>query len=304
MLLNNPGDRVGEVFQIANSFGKVLEFNQAIYMPVYTSFGTPPISYQTRKGFDQDGSTLVGLLLQERALSIQIYHTPEISREAWWDLRRELINFFRAELGKPLTLTVLQAGGDKFFIDVFADPGITFDNFPSSNENDIDERIALRAFDPLWKKFGGVTLTLTGSEDSDLVFPFEFPVTFGSSGTIFNSGNLNYAGSWRSFPTITLNGPYSTASMLLVNKNILIELLTSIGAGEQRIITLESSNLSIVDENGDSKFDELSLPSNLKDFFIPASPEGLTEQIRITFLNGSLGISSAQITYFENYLGI
>ena len=88
------GDVVGELFEIQNNAGDVLEFNQRIYMPVYSNFGAPRIEYQTRRGYKQDGSTPLDLVLSDRRLSIQLYHEKVPDRSDWWDLRRSLIDFF------------------------------------------------------------------------------------------------------------------------------------------------------------------------------------------------------------------
>lgn len=300
---HKPGDVVGEVFSLENSRGDILEFNQAVYIPNFNGFGTAPINYLTTKSYQQDGSTLLDLTLGERIIILDIYHESQDSREAWWDLRKELVDFLRPELDSPLVLTITQAGGEQFSIDVYADPGILFEN-TDTNERDINESLSFRAFNPVWRKTSTITLSPEATQDVNLVFPIIFPILFGSSGTVFTSGALNYLGSWKSYPTITLTGPYTTATVLLVNKNIQFQLLTSILAGQQRIITTLPSNLSIVDGSGNSKFDELSLPSNLRDFFIPPAPDGETEEIRITFVGGTVGVSQGTIAYNENYLGI
>ena len=298
------GDFIGEVFQLTNAAGNVLEFNQAIYLPVYTNFGVPRVNYITRQGYKQDGSTPLDAILGERFLSITLFHEETLTRDAWWELRRSLVQFFRPEIGKPITLTILQPSGKLFSIDVYADPGPEFATPIESNEWNLQERIALRAFNPLWFKSPSISNDLVATEDTQLVFPITFPITFGIAGVAFTTGDLNYQGSWKSYPKITLTGPYTTATLRLINTDISIQLLSAIVIGQKRILDTDPSRISLVDELGNSRFNELSLPSNILDFFIPASPEGLTEVINITLLNGIVDTSGVLIEYRENYLGI
>lgn len=308
MIPHNPGDFVGELFKLENSRGDVLEFNQDIYMPVYQGFGTPRIDYVTRKGYQQDGATLIDSSLGERIINIEIFQqstgSGDVARQLWWDLRKQLVAFFRAEVGSPIALTILQPDGTQYSIDVYGDPGPEFGTPQEGNENNIQQSISLKAFNPVWYKTNLVSLDLVSSEDSQLVFPITFPILFGAGGTFFSTGALNYGGSWKSFPIITIHGPYTSVAARLINKDIQFQLVRQIVQGQGRIINTDPANLSIVDLNGVSRFDELSLPSNLVDFFIPPAPEGLTEELRITLLGGDIDISTVTVSYRENYLGI
>ncbi len=303
-MIQGIGDLVGELFRLENSFGNVLEFNKGIYLPVYAGFGTARIDFATRRGYRQDGSTLIDYFLQERTLSIELYHTEFTSREEWWNTRRSLINFFRGVIGSPIVLTVLQPSGTQYSIDVYADPGPEFSNMPEDNNWGIRESIALRAFNPLWYNAEVVQLELEASQDTQLVFPITFPITFGISGTVFASEVLDYQGSWKTYPKITIAGPYTTATLRLLQKGTFVQLGTELSAGESREINFDPSNIYVIDEDGNSRFDELSLPTNFVNFFIEPAPLGETEVIQVTLLNGTQGISSVLIEFREQYLGI
>lgn len=301
--LNQPGDVIAEVWSLENNAGNILEFNSETYALKVSGTGTPPVEYVTKTSYLQDGATPLSLRLGVRALSLELYNTTTEDKEAYWDLRRELVNFLYPEIGKPLTLSLSQPNGETYSIEVYPDPGIDFTRGDQSAW-DIQETLPFKAFNPLWYKSTLGDITPAASQDDELVFPITFPIVFGSSGTIFNTGALNYNGSWRSYPIITLQGPYTSCSITLVNKAVGFSLLTEISSIEQRIIDTDPANLSIVDQDGNSKFDELSLPSNLRDFYIPAYPDGALEQIKVTMINGSIGTSSINIQYKENYLGI
>lgn len=298
------GDYVGELFRLENSFGNVLEFNKEIYLPVYSGFGTARVNFATRKGYRQDGSSLMDYFLEERTLSVEIYHADLETREEWWELRRALVNFFRGVVGSPIVLSVLQPSGTIYSIDVYADPGPEFSSMPEDNNWNIRETIALRAFNPLWYNASTTELELTATQDTQLVFPITFPITFGVSGTIYASGALDYQGSWKTYPIITLQGPYTTATLQLLQKGTFVQLGTELVAGESRTINFDPANIYVVDEDGNSCFDELSLPTNFVDFFIEPAPLGETEIIQVALLNGSVGISAVIVEYREQYLGI
>lgn len=302
--MNGLGDYVGELFTLENSFGNVLEFNREIYLPVYSGFGTPKIDFTARKGYKQDGSTLIDYTVNDRTLQIELYHANVSRREEWWDLRRSLINFFRNVVGSPIVLSVLQPDGNVYSIDVYSDPGPEFSQPIDTNSWDVRESISFRAFNPLWYNNTITTLELEASQDTQLIFPITFPITFGVSGTVFASEVLAYPGSWRTFPKITIQGPYTTATLRLMQKGTLVSLNTEIVTGESRELNFDPANIYVIDGDGNSKFSELSLPSNFVDFFIEPAPLGETEMIQVSLLNGTIGVSSVTIEYREQYLGI
>jgi len=139
-----------------------------------------------------------------------------------------------------------------------------------------------------------------------LIFPITFPITFGTSDEFFTTGNITYAGTWRTYPIITITGPYTRANIQQVTMGINIALSVAITAGETRIIDLTPGAQSITDGNGDNKFSDLGAGSDLVDFAIYPDPEvaGGIQSITAQLVGGVAGVSGASISYYERYFGL
>jgi len=148
------------------------------------------------------------------------------------------------------------------------------------------------------------TTALSSSTQLQLVFPITFPITFGTSDTFLTTGTITYQGTWRSYPIITLNGPYDRAVITNVEAGVALFMSVAIAAGEQRIIDLTPGSQSIVDANGVNKFSDLGAGSNLIDFAIYPDPEvsGGVQTITVQLV-GQVG-GSASISYYERYFGL
>lgn len=275
--------------------------DETIQFLTYGDWGAAPTQYQTRRGYKQDGSTEVDFQLEPRTISLQLHRNPACSRQDYWNNRLALHEFLRPNRNGPITFTLRQPDGALRSLIVRADPGLEFPPLPVDENNwDIREQIDFIAFDPIWFDPGAVIYANAASADTQLVFPITFPIIFGLSGTFFTTGSFTYAGTWKSYPTMTLTGPYTRAVITNVTTGISIVLSVAILAGEQRIITLTPGNQSIVDAFGVNKFSDLSPGSNLIDFNIRPDPEvaGGIQEIQAGFVDGTSG--SAFTLEFDN----
>jgi hypothetical protein len=206
-----------------------------------------------------------------------------------------------------LKLTLRREDDSKRFINCFYESGLEFqDDNESENAFRIQTTVNVFCPTPIFYDSAETVISPSAEVASELVFPITFPISFGSSGTVFKSCNLNYEGTWRSYPVITIDGPYTTATLTLQPFNIGILLANAIGIGEQRIISLSESNFSIVDENGLDKFSDVQ-SANLVDFNIRPSDQlatGETQSIDVNLLNGVDGTSAVTIDYNTAYIGI
>lgn len=274
----------------------------------YGNYGVPPVQYLTRRGYKQDGSTVIDYTINDRPITVTLHQKNPCTPEQYWELRAFFIDFFRPNRGGALTLTVRQSGGDKRALKVYAAPGFVFSpRSPDENLYVIEEPLTFIAYDPTWYDPTGANLVLVGVSGSELVFPITFPIVFDPDGVVFST-TINYVGNWPSFPTITVDGPYTSATIRNASTGISLGLFIAIGAGEQRIINLAPGSQTVTDGMGNDKFGDLSPSpnSNLVDWNIRPHPEVLNgaNEIEITLTGGVIGTSGATIDYNARYLGI
>lgn len=292
----------GEILTLANQEG------DSLFAISYGNYGMPPVEYLTRRGYKQDGSTVIDYTVNDRSILITFYQKTACTRQQYWQYRAALIDFFRPNRGGALTLTVREAGGNKRALKIYAAPGFVFSpTSPDESAFVLEEAITFIAYDPIWYDPASATTVLTGIAASQLVFPATFPIVFSPDGTTYST-TINYVGNWNSYPIVTLTGPYTSATIRNVSTGVAVVLFVTIGAGQQRIIDFTPGSQSIVDENGVDQFGDLSPSpnSNLVDFNIRPHPLVLNgvNDIEITLVGGVIGTSAVTIAYNARYIGI
>lgn len=301
-------DQLGDVIHIETFDGEELWFTgQDVKLLAYGNLGAPPTEYMTRRGYKQDGSTELDFLLQPRTIIAELWHSPTCDRQVYWDNRAALHEFLRPNRNGPMTFTLRTPNSDLRSIVVRADPGLVLP--PTENTNNswgIQEQIDFIAFNPLFfnsEQSGGA---MTSAEQEELVFPITFPITFGTSGVYLTTGSVAYAGTWKSYPIITLTGPYTRAVITNQATGISIYMSVAILEGETRVIDLTPGSQLITDENDNNKFSDLGAGSNLVQFAILPDPEvsGGDQEITIQLVDGVEGTSTATLTYYERFFGL
>lgn len=268
------------------------------------NFGAPPTNYTTKQGYQQHGVTEIAYTLQPRDFEIEFWRAAACDRATYWANRTELLNFFRPNRNGPLIFTVTYADGTQRSLTVRADPG---PQYPSVNSNDwnIRESLHLIAFDPVWFDPTEESYTPASSSPTELVFPITFPIQFGAAGLLF-AQVLTYTGTWKTYPTITLSGPYTTVTIANSVTDAAIFMTAALAAGEQRIITLTPGNQSVVDQLGVNKFGDLGPLSDLIHLAILPTPEapGGVQTLSINMIGGSAGVSAASVRFQNRFFGI
>ena len=292
----------GEKLVLANQKGDKL------FVISYGNYGMPPVEYLTRRGYKQDGSTVVDYTINDRSIMLTLSQVTPATRKQYWQYRDALIDFFRPNRGGALTLTVREAGGNKRSLKVYAAPGFVFSpRAPDDSGFIIEEPLTFVAYDPIWYDPTTADVVLSGVAASQLVFPITFPIVFSPDGTVYST-TVNYVGNWNSYPVITIDGPYTSASIRNVSTGISVVLFMAIGAGEQRIIDFTPGAQRVTDGAGNDAFGDLSPSpnSNLVDFNIrpaPLVPNGVNE-FEVTLVGGLIGTSAVTMAYNNRYIGI
>lgn len=297
----------GDVLQILTHDGNELVFlSDDVRLLAYGNFGAPPTSYITRRGYRQNGATEIDFLLQSRTISVELWHSPACDRQTYWNIRKELHDFLRPNRNGAMTFTLQTPNGNQRSIVVRADPGLTFPSQSGNNNWNVQEPLDFIAYDPLFFDAVQSVTALSSTTQTQLIFPITFPITFGTSDVFLSTGAFTYLGTWRSYPIITITGPYTRANIQHVEKGVNISLSVAIGAGESRIIDLTPGAQSITDANGNNKFSDLGAGSDLVDFAIYPDPEvaGGVQTITVQLVNGTPSVSTATLKYYARYFGL
>lgn len=301
---------IGELHKLETADGRVLVLpSDDVLFLAWGNYGQSAIEFTTRRGYKQHGVTEVSYQLGTRNISVELYMAPDCTRQQYWDNRHLLLDFLRPNRGGPLTLTLRQPDGAERAIVVRADPGLTF---PADQQSDnswaINEPIEFIAFDPIWFDPETVSSNLSGANSAYLVFPITFDdgnIIFGQSGLVFEAA-ITYRGTWETFPTIEINGPYTQVNITHEQTGTIITLNVAIGSGAKRILDLTPGAQSLVDGSGNNKFSDLGPLSNLVDFNIRPAPEvpGGVNTISVELIGGLAGVSGVTLAYQTRYIAI
>lgn len=301
-------EQLGDVIHIETADGNELWFDGAdIKLLAYGNLGAPPTEFITRRGYKQNGSTEVDFLLQPRTVIVELWHSPACDRQAYWDNRSALHEFLRPNRNGPMTFTLRTPNGDLRSIVLRADPGLVLPPTEQANNNwEVREQIDLIAFNPLFRNAEQSGGAMSSAEQVELVFPITFPISFGTSGVLLTTGDITYNGTWKSYPTITLTGPYTRAVITNQQTGVVIYLSVPILEGESRIIDLTPGSQSITDGDGNNKFSDLGAGSNLIGFALLPDPEVAdgVQEITIQLVDGVDGTSTAEFDYYEMFFAI
>lgn len=299
--------QLGDLIHLTTYDGMELFFGDAdVKLLTYGNLGSPPTEFITRRGYKQNGSSEVDWLLQSRTITVELWHSPGCDRQHYWDLRSELHSFLRPNRNGPITFTLRTPNGDLRSIIVRADPGMVFPAQANNNNYSPQESFDFIAFDPTFFNSAQAVLTLSAATQLQLIFPITFPITFGTSDEFLTTGAITYLGTWKSYPIITLTGPYTRAVITNIDTGIVLFMSVAIGTGEQRIIDLTPGSQSITDALGNNKFSDLGAGSNLIDFALLPDPEvaGGIQTITIQLVDGVASVSGASLSYYERFFGI
>jgi len=289
--------------ETADGLSLVLSESVFSYETFPGNFGAPPINYITRSGYKQHGSTEVDYLLQPRDFEIEFWRAAACDRTEYWRNRAELLEILRPNRNGQLTFSVNRVDGSQRSLRVRATPGLQF-NAQRTNDWNIRESISFTAFDPVWFNPTINSLAVASAISNDLVFPITFPIQFGASGRLFTQ-SITYPGTWPSYPTLTVTGPYSSATITNLTTGVTIYLTVPILAGETRTLDLTPGSQSLIDQDGDDAFGNLGPTSNLVNFNIRPDPEvsGGIQTIQAV-LYGASGASGFTLEYYDKYFGI
>ncbi len=130
-------------------------------------------------------------------------------------------------------------------------------------------------------------------------------LTFGSS-LISQTFNVNYPGTWKTFPRIIIVGPLDNFRIDNLTTGEHIELTFNIPPGRTVTIDLRSGRKTVVDDLGTNLIGTVTADSQLGTFHIAAAPEAPlgVNQFRITGVSAEEGTSQVTLEWLNRYYGI
>ncbi len=274
--------------------------------------GMPPITYRTQRGPFQHGVTPLGFILEPR--TIQLLHRRNANnRDNYWAARADILNLLRPnrQSTNQLEIGVLRKirSPDRLTrdISVFIQSGPEFvaKRRGRWDEFSFTEIIQFIAHDPTFfdpvQNIQDLTLDIAGGA---IEFALEFPFTFISSALSAND-TITYVGTWRSYPTILLQGPMRNPIIRNLTTDEKIALTVDIAANRTVTITLEYGNKTIFDDLGTNLIGTLTTDSDLATFSLvpaPLAPLGVN-----SIANSASSLTAASkitLQWFTRFIGI
>ncbi len=246
----------------------------------WSGLGTPPIEYITQRGPLQHGNTIKDRSLRPRVVQLALRQNF-CDREAWWQGREDLLNEIRPNRQAtpdgvvPGTLRFVQTDGTLRDLDVFITEGPIFEPRVSGRWDEFSFQEVLRfvAHDPTLYDPATVTFTFEViAAGAQLVFPITFPISF-RSGSVDESGNATYPGTWHAFPVITVVGPIRDMRLDNVTTGEKIELSALIEAGRTVTIDLAQGAKTMIDDLGANRIGLITNDSDLGTWHLAPDPE-------------------------------
>lgn len=262
-----------------------------------SGLGSMPAEYQEQQGYKQHGVTILDYRLAPREISFQIKDTAKCRDDYWTGRRTDLINALRMNRGGPLVYRKILPDGSRRDIEGWLSDGFSTPNDQGAPDiRTLNATFRLRCPDPTFFDPGMATIYLT-EQDTELVFPIDFPIQFG--GSSIGSDTINYTGTWRAYPTLVITGPYNW--LRVTNNDVGASLIFTVPrvAADTLTIDLTPGAITATDQDGTSVLDEIAPESNLIGFYIQAGSNEI-----VADANGNTNDTSVTMTYNTRYIAL
>lgn len=263
--------------------------------------GVPPIQYISQRGPYQHGESLRDYFLQPRIVQL-IVRESFCDRQAYWNGRAALLDMLRPNRGinRVLgqgTLRKIQPNGTIRDLTAIIQQGPTFAPRQAGqwDEFAFTETLRFIAHDPTY--FEPVMRKITfGPVLGPATFPLTFPYTF--LGFDFTQSFV-YAGTWISYPTIIITGPFTQLHIENVTTGQFIEIAYAIPAGHTVTIDLTYGRKTVIQDDGTNLIGYITPESDLVNWqFVQG-----TNNLLIRGFDTATS-SKIEIQYRNRYIGI
>lgn len=267
------------------------------------NFGMAPLHLITSRSPVQQGDTTLDFRLDPRIIQIPIL-VECFSLQEQYDVRNYLLSMFKPS-NRDGVLTVVQPNGNVRQINTRVLGGLDF-NMETSAGYSVRTVVRLRCSDPTWYDPEQISLPIVTISGTPTAYPKVYPVTYGTS-AFGGSYDITYAGTWLSYPIITVTGPVTNFSITNASKNQNITLITGtvIPAGTTLRFDLRYGYKTVTDSAGTNRISWVDSSSELAQFAIYPAPD-VTDSINSIVVTGTgtTTASSVTLAYYNRYIGI
>jgi hypothetical protein len=264
--------------------------------------GMADVARITERGPLQQGDSDIDFRLQPTLSTLGlIAYASDIG--AHFDVRARLLEIFRPSR-TPLVLRWTLENGAVRQLDCHVAGRLAF--------NSIDMRgftqrcaVPLRAADPTLYDPAQVAVTYgVGGGGDSWTIPWAVPWGIGAA-TVDQTRTIVYAGSWRTFPVITITGPITNPVITNLTTGDKLDFTgITIAAANTYTIDLAYGRKTITNQLGANKIADLTNDSDLATFALEANPEapGGVNSIRVTG-TGATSATEIYLQYYPRYVG-
>jgi len=273
-----------------------------------TGLGLPPVRLIKERSPQQDGSTVVGQVLDERLLNlVLLIDAPSEAVAAVY--RRNLAHILKPIKDIPCTLRVTANDGTIRQIDTNVVGAV---DFPNTNQDRFagKQNVVVQfeasdpiPYDPALQNVTFVVASGTGPPGGYQV-PFHVPALYSGSSIIDAVESLPYNGDWKTFPIMYLTGPMVGPVITNVTTDKVLDFAgSSLAGGDIWTIDLRYGRKRVTDQNGVLQNAALTDDSDLIDWSLVPDPEapGGINDIRVNVPSGATAASRVRVEFYNKY---
>ncbi len=270
--------------------------------------GMPPIEYQTQRGPQQHGETVIGYRLSPRIMQM-VYRRNGCDRQDYWNHRLELLDVLRPNRmttgSKPIagTLRKILPDRSRRDIDVLIEQGPSFEGSGDQwDEWAFEEALRFVAYDPTFYDPTLVTTTVSLPVNNQLSFPASFPISFGAS-SITTTVAKTYIGTWLTYPIIHFSGPLTAVIITNLTTNESVQFAHVLAAGQTATMDLRFGFKTVLDGAGNNLIGSVS--GDIGTFHLEAAPLAPGGVNQLQFYVSAIGPGGVvEVDYYTRYVGI
>jgi hypothetical protein len=270
-----------------------------------TGLGLPPVRRIKERGPQQNGSTDVGFLLDERMLNLAVMVLGDDMADVATN-RRALAHILKPRSSTPVIVRVTGTDGLVRQIDTNV-AGIV--DFPNTMQERIGPSqlvvVQFEAADPIPydPTLQNVTFDNTAFAAGTTI-PLAIPWTLVIPSAIDTSVTVSYEGDWETFPYIYLTGPMVSPVITNETSGAVLDFTGSTLTGSDIwTIDLRYGHKSITDQSGVSKIAKLTDESDLITWSLlpdEDAPSGEND-INVSIASGMTSATRVRIEYHDKY---
>lgn len=257
-------------------------------------FGMAPMHRITQRGPLQQGDSDLGFRLDPRILQLPLVIESQTMSEGY--TVREVLTRIFSPLNDGGVLRITDTGYDRA-IQCMTLGGLEFNADPAVGWH-VRTVVQLRASDPTWYDptpvSGGATPTPDGTPTP---VPLTIPWVAGASNidSIITTTN---AGTWLSYPLITVVGPVTNLVITNLTTSDTIKL-SNVPAGDIFLINLLYGQKTVTDQDGGNQASKVSADSNLATFAIDPGTHSIS-----VFGESTDIMTTVSFVYYTRYIGV